>query len=410
MLPNLDFIGRPLIYTLTYLTLLTGFYILFIFLEHRKRFKPPKPQELPKVSVIVPVYNGVNYLKNCLNSLKNLDYPKNRLEIIVVDDGSTDNSYKEAKKFSEMKVLKKIHNGKARTINYGLSRAKGEIIGVLDCDSIVEREALKKMVGYFNEKNVGAIVSGIRVYKPKNFLEKFQEIEYMLTLFFRKNFSFVKGLFVTPGVLALYRKNILEEIGKFQDNITEDLEIALRILSRGYDIKCVPEARTYTQVPNKFKDLIRQRVRWNYGLISNLRNYTFLFSRKYKELGLFILPITLFTNFFLVIFFTYIIVNFVFHWTNNLYILSITGFETYIINLLNKPHTFNFLTSEFSIFMLITLIFAFTLMIYTLSTLEVKLKFRTILQYLIYLITSGYLYSYFWLMTLYKFLRKDIKW
>lgn len=410
MLPGLDFIGKPIIYIITYVTLLSAIYILFLFLEHRRDFSAPIPKKFPKVSIIIPVYNGAKYIKDCLKSVKKLNYPKEKLEIVVVDDGSTDNSYKEAKKFQGVKVLKKKHSGKAASVNHGLERAKGEIIGVLDCDSIVSKDALKKMVGYFNEKNVAAVVSGRKAKNSKGLLEKFQEIEYMLTLFFWKNYSFVKGLFITPGVLSLYRKKVVEKIGKFQDNITEDLEIALRILSRDYSVKCALEASTYTQVPHKFKDLTKQRVRWNYGLLSNLKNYSFLFSRKYKELGLFILPLTLLVNLLLVIFFTYIVVTFVFHWINNMYLIYLTGWETYLINLFNYQFKLNLWKSEFFIFMMMTIIFAFTLMIYALSHLKVKIELRTLVKYFIYLVSAGYLYFYFWLMTFYKFLRKDIKW
>ncbi len=410
MLPGLDFIGEPIIYVITFVTLLSAIYILFLFLEHRKNFSAPQPKVLPKISIIIPIYNGVKYIKSCLKSVKNLDYPKENLEIIVVDDGSTDNSYKEAKKFGGVKVLKKEHSGKAASVNHGLDLAKGEIIGVLDCDSTVERDALKKMVGYFEEKNVAAVVSGRKAKNSKGLLEKFQEIEYMLTLFFWKNYSFVKGLFITPGVLSLYKKKVVEKVGKFQDNVTEDLEIALRILGKNYDVRCALEASTHTQVPHKFKDLTRQRVRWNYGLLSNLKDYSFLFSRKYKELGLFILPSTLLINLLLVVFFTYIIVTFVFHLINNMYLIYLTGWETYLLNLLNYQFKLNLWKSEFFIFMMITIIFAFTLMIYALSNLKVKINLKTLFKYFVYLVSAGYLYFYFWIMTLYKFLRKDIKW
>jgi cellulose synthase/poly-beta-1,6-N-acetylglucosamine synthase-like glycosyltransferase len=409
MLPSLEFIGKPLIYILVYLTLFSGFYILFIFLEYKKNFRSPKPKKLPRVSIVIPVYNGAKYIEACLKSIQNLDYPKDKLETIVVDDGSQDNSFEEAKKFKFAKVFRKKHSGKAKTVNYGINRATGEIMGVLDCDSIVEKDTLKKMIGFFNDKNVGAVVSGIRVYKPRNLLEKFQEIEYTITLFFRKNLSFVKSLYVTPGVLSLYRKSIFKKIGKFKDNVTEDLEIALRILSHNYEVRCAPEAKTYTIVPNKFRDLQKQRVRWNYGLLMNLKNYSFLFSRKYKDLG-FILPFTLLTNFFLVIFFSYIIINFVFDIVNTFYIISLTGIETYLINTLNFKYSLGFLSSEFFIYFITTLIFSIMLLFYALSVLNVKFGFKSVFQYLTYLAVSGYLYFYFWFVTLYKFLRKDITW
>ena len=410
MLPGLDFIGEPIIYVETFITLFMAIYTLFLFFEHRKYFSPSKPKTFPRVSIVIPVYNGAKYIGNCLKSVKKLNYPKEKLEIIVVDDGSTDNSYEEAIKFHGVKILKKKHSGKAASVNYGLKVAKGDLIGILDCDSVVEKDALRKMIEYFDKDNVAAVISGRRVKNPKGILEKFQEIEYLLTLFFWKNYSFVNGLFITPGVLSLYRKSILDKVGKFRDNITEDLEIALRLLSKDYTIKCALEASTYTVVPNRLKDLTNQRVRWNYGLLTNLKNYTSLFSRKYRELGVFILPFTILTHILLVVFFTYIIITFLFHWVNTIYLIYLTGWETYLINLLNYHFRFNLWKSEFFIFLVMTLIFAFTLMVYALSNLKVKRRPKTILKYVIYLVSAGYLYFYFWIMTFYKFLRKDIRW
>ena len=411
MLPDITYIGKILIYCNIYFTLFVGIYLLFIFTEKKEKMRDTKAKKLPKVSIIVPIYNGAKYIKDCLNSLVNLDYPKEKLEIIVVDDGSKDNSIVEAKKF-KVKVYRKKHSGKADTINYGIDKCSGEIIGILDVDSIVEKDSLKKMIGYFNDKKVSAVHSGIRIRNTNSMLEKFQEIEYALSLFFKKLFSFVGGLFVTPGVFSLYRADIFKKLGKFDcNNVTEDLEIALRILSNKYDIKCAIDAKTYTIVPTKFKELQRQRVRWNFGLIKNFRKYSFLLSPKYKELGYFVLPTTIIGQIFILILFSYLLLNLIFSLVNSILILSITGVEPFLSNLLNFNFSLGFLQSELSFYFIITLIIGLTFVIYAKKySIFKKTKPKIILQYLIYLIVSGYVYFYFWIVTFYKILKKDIKW
>ncbi len=411
MLPDITPIGIVLIYLITYFTLFTGFYLLFIFIENKQDFGTKKTKRLPEVSIIIPVYNGAKCIKDCLTSLSKLDYPKKKLEIIVVDDGSTDNSFTEAKKF-KVKVYKRKHSGKARAVNYGIDRVRGELIGILDVDSCVEGDSLKKMVGYFDDNEIGAVHSGIRVKNPTTLLEKFQDVEYTLSLFFKKLFSFVNGLYVTPGVFSIYRGNIFKKIGKFDsDNVTEDLEIALRLLSKKYKIMCATEARTYTQVPKKFRELQRQRVRWNFGLIKNLRKYSFLLSRKYNELGYFVLPTIIIGQVFLLMFFSYILVSFIFSLINNFSILLITGIEPFLSNLLNFHFSLNFLQSEIFFYSVATLSIGLIFVYYAKKhSLFTKTKSIVILQYLCYLLVSGYLYSYFWILTFYKILRKDIKW
>ncbi len=411
MLPDITYIGKILVYCTIYFTLFVGIYLLFIFVENKKNFRNPKVKKLPKVSIIVPMYNGAKYVKECLTSLVNLDYPQEKLEIIVVDDGSKDKSFEEAKKFN-FKVHKKKHSGKANSVNYGIDKCSGEIVGILDVDSTVEKNSLKKMIGYFSDKKVAAVHSGMRTKNTDSLLEKFQDIEYILSLFFKKLFSFVNGLFVTPGVFSLYRADIFREIGKFDhNNVTEDLEIALRILSKNHKIKCAIDAKTYTIAPKKFKELQKQRVRWNFGFLKNFRKYSFLLSAKYKELGYLVLPTVIIGQIFILILFSYLIINFIFSLVNNIFILSITGIEPFLINLLNFHFSLGFLQSELFFYSIITLTIGLTFVIYAKKySLFKKTKPKIILQYLIYIIVSGYIYFYFWIATFYKILKKDIKW
>ena len=178
-----------------------------------------------------------------------------------------------------------------------------------------------------------------------------------------------------------------------------------------YDIKCAIDAKTYTTVPNKFKELQRQRVRWNFGFLKNFRKYSFLLSTKYKELGYFVLPTIIIGQIFILILFSYILINFIFSLINFVSILLISGIEPLLNNLMHFHFSFGFLQSELLFYSIITLTIGLTFVIYAKKySLFKKTKPRIILQYLIYLIVSGYIYFYFWVVTFYKILKKDIKW
>ncbi|MCX8163067.1 MAG: glycosyltransferase family 2 protein [Candidatus Micrarchaeota archaeon] len=288
---------------------------LFLFLDHsQKETKLPTLKSWPEVSIIIPSFNSSQTIFKCLEACKSLNYPKN-FEIIVVDDGSQDGSYEKLKEVKGIKLLKNPRNlGKAAALNHGIKNAKGEIIVCVDSDSYPEKDTLIKTIPYFYcEEKVGSVVVFIKVAEPKTLIQKMQEIEYNLSFgFFFKIIAFIDCLYVTPGPTSLYHKKVFEEIGYFaEDNITEDMEIALRIQKNGWKIKRASDAIAYTEVPADLIGLFKQRLRWFRGAIYNLLTYfDMFFNPRYKTLGLFILPLVLFSGFFTAIFFFWAILNY----------------------------------------------------------------------------------------------------
>ena len=271
---------------------------IMVLLQNRENFYESKSyRSLPTVSVLVPAYNEEKTIGKTIRSLLNLDYPKNLLEIIVINDASTDRTGKIAEYFSKQGKIKLLTNkknrGKAYSLNRGIRHAKGELIACIDADSIVEPQILKKMVGYFDDKNVAAVTPALRVWKTTNFLEKIQHAEYLLNVFLRKALAFIDAIHVTPGVFSIYRKSVLLEVGGFEtDNLTEDMEIALKIHKFGYKIENSINAKSYTLCPDRWKDLLKQRIRWYRGAIQNSLKYRkMFFNPKYGNLGVFFLPI-----------------------------------------------------------------------------------------------------------------------
>ena len=180
--------GIILMYVVAYFGLFTAIFFLLTMFENKKELKNPKPKKLPTVTIVVPAYNEEKTISKTLQSLLNLNYPKNKLEIIAVDDGSTDNTYKAAKQFTSqgVKVYKKKNTGKADSLNFALKKSKGELFAALDADSFANPDCLKKMIGYFNDPKIMAVTPSLKVYKPKNMLQKIQYVEYLIGIFLRK--------------------------------------------------------------------------------------------------------------------------------------------------------------------------------------------------------------------------------
>ncbi len=270
-------INLMIILVATYIGLLYTFLNIFILLL---KSKPSKItiHEYPTVSIIVPAYNEERNISNTLNSLVNLDYPKDKLEILVIDDGSTDNTLNIAKRFEKkysfIKVYHKKNGGKASALNFGIRIAKGNFIVTMDSDSIVPPDALKKMLSLFNSEDVAIVIPSIQIFSPKNLVQKIQYIEYAYNNTLRAIFDRINSLYVAPGPFSIFRREFFNKCGLFDEqNITEDMEIAFRAHANGYRIRHAEEVVVYTDAPDTFKSLLRQRLRWYLGFIENYIRY-----------------------------------------------------------------------------------------------------------------------------------------
>ncbi|MBW2969654.1 glycosyltransferase [Candidatus Woesearchaeota archaeon] len=255
------------------------------------------------ITIGIPVYSKNND-KDAIRTIKSIfasGYPKELLDVIAVDDGSEDNTLSKLKKFKKqhpelpLRVYHKENGGKASALNVALKKAKGEFFAVVDADSKISKDSITISLSNYTSKKVGAVISRIKVEKAENFLERLQRVEYIMSSMVRKIMSNFGTLSMTPGVLSLYRTKTLKKIGGFtkdRNNLTEDLEIAMRLKYKGYDVVMEPESITYTKVPETLADLWRQRIRWTRGYIINHWKYkSMFFSNKHGLFGVFQLPV-----------------------------------------------------------------------------------------------------------------------
>ena len=261
-------------------------FLLLAKLRNIKKGNIPQEAEDKTVSILIPAYNEAESIGKTIESALALDYPKEKLEIIVIDDGSKDDTFKLAKKYKsnkwpKVRIFSKSNGGKGSALNLGISKAENEIIVSMDADTFVQKNALKKMIACFYSDKIMSVTPSMGVYKPESILQRIQQIEYYMGNFLRKSFAIVDSIHVTPGAFSAYRKEFFQKHGGYDvGNITEDLEIALRIQKLGYRIENAPEAVVYTIVPKTFKALIIQRRRWYTGLTKNLYHYKELFGIK----------------------------------------------------------------------------------------------------------------------------------
>lgn len=244
-----------------------------------------------KVSVIIPVFNEAFYLEQTLLSITELNY--DNYEIIVVNDGSTDNSLQiieEISKTHPMRIINKVKNeGKAAALNDAAHYAKGEVLLFIDADAIPEVNILSYILPHFDDQNVAGVTGNPRVRNISSLLCCLQMLEFTsIVSLMRRSQNLWGALMTVSGVIIAVRKQALIDVGGFKTNMsTEDICLAWDLQRKGYQIEYDSHAVIWMTVPSKLKSFIKQRMRWARGLMEvlNLHKGIFL-SGKHKLLWL----------------------------------------------------------------------------------------------------------------------------
>lgn len=261
----------PTAITFIFLLTVISYYIL-IFVRQKK----PKPErKFFSLTVIIPAHNEGRYIKEAIDSVIGADYNGTK-KIIVVDDGSIDNTYNIASKYpsKDVKVIRTKHSGKADSINKALSYAKTDLIAIVDGDSTIQKDALQIMAMELERKNIAAVTGIVKVKNRNNFICMWVHIEQLYNSLMRLLLSKIHANIVTPGPLSMYRRKEVMEVGGFSTKgYSEDIDIAIRLIRKGYKIGFSEKAVAETNMPYVAKEFLRQRTRFARGMLNIFKRH-----------------------------------------------------------------------------------------------------------------------------------------
>jgi cellulose synthase/poly-beta-1,6-N-acetylglucosamine synthase-like glycosyltransferase len=268
----------------------------------------------PKVSILVPAWNEAVGIVTTIESILESSY-KN-LEIIIVNDGSTDDSHAIIRKFIERYRLRLLHanssgvqidiryaykknGGKGAALNTAIAMSRGSILISTDADCFVAPDAVSKFVAYFRDPRVMAAVGNVKIGNSKTLLGEIQSLEFLFSFYFKKADSLMNTIYIVGGAAGAFRREVFEKLGVYNTkNITEDIDLSVRIQSAGMRIVYAADAVVYTEGAVTLSGLMSQRLRWKRGRFTTFHEYKHLFfslSKKHnKILTWIILPLSIF--------------------------------------------------------------------------------------------------------------------
>lgn len=246
---------------------------LALLARRRESNRRYDPHHRPAVSVVIAAHNEAKVIARSLQAL--LD-TRETVEVIVVDDGSSDGTGHEvAVRFgqdSRVRLLRQDNEGKARALSHALSHVSGEIVVSLDADTIVLQDTIDTLVRHFADPTVGAVAGNVRVGNCVNVLTRWQSMEYVThQQFERRAYDWLNAIPVVPGAVGAWRRSALEGAGGYtSDTLAEDTDLTWRLLRRGWRLVAEPRATAFTEVPETLCALLRQRLRWTFGTLQCL--------------------------------------------------------------------------------------------------------------------------------------------
>jgi peptidoglycan-N-acetylglucosamine deacetylase len=266
-------------------------------IEHwRERHAVYDPSYSPTVAVIVPAFNEEKVILQTVTSLLASDHPPN-FEIVVVDDGSTDSTYRRCiEAFAgepRVRVFTKPNSGKPDALNFGVLHTSSQIVIALDADTLFARDTISNLIRHFADPKVGAVAGNAKVGNRVNLLTRWQALEYVTSQNLdRRAFNLLNCVTVVPGAVGAWRRELVEQVGGFNDlTLAEDADLTMAIRRLGYSIAYEDEAVGLTEAPDTVRGFVRQRYRWMYGTLQAAwKHADALFRPRYGSLGFIALP------------------------------------------------------------------------------------------------------------------------
>ncbi|MCW4001450.1 MAG: glycosyltransferase family 2 protein [Candidatus Bathyarchaeota archaeon] len=287
-----DIISTVLLAVLLFWTIYNGSIIYVGIKNKRRTLALQNGQQSPTFSIIVPTKNEDSVIRRCLDGILGVDYPKDKLQIIVVDGNSSDETCKISLEFqqkypSTVTVLREEKaKGKPAALNFALPHVRGDIVAVFDADSLPQKDVLRRVAGYFNDEKVVAIQGRTTsINERKNILTRVIAMEerawFQMLMSGREKLQLFVPL---AGTCQFVRRGVLDEMGGWDANsLTEDVELALRLVEKNHIIKYAPDVCSEQETPNALHSLITQRVRWYRGYMETALKYGRLLNRVNKR-------------------------------------------------------------------------------------------------------------------------------
>jgi len=269
------------IFAITFIAYIPGFTNFFMAssMVMAKRKVYPPLEQYPPISVLIAAYNEESTIRSTLVSILDARY-KGSFEVIVVSDGSTDRTAEIVDRFSlhdkRVRIVDlKKNAGKAAALTEGLKHVTNDLVVTIDADTTFHRNALDKIVERYecDKDNVAAVAGAIIVKNIKeSFITRLQAWDYFFGISaVKRTQGLYDGVLVAQGAFSLYRKDVLEECGGWQDTVGEDIVLSWSMLSKGYRILHAEEAIAETNAPATVRQFWKQRARWARGLVEALR-------------------------------------------------------------------------------------------------------------------------------------------
>ncbi|MGW0614295.1 glycosyltransferase [Streptomyces sp. NPDC002788] len=253
-------------------TLVIGRFVLMLLLSgvharrvRRRGFRWGAPITEP-VSVLVPAYNEAKCIENTVRSLAASDHP---IEVLVIDDGSSDGTARivEVMGLPNVRVVRQLNAGKPAALNRGVANARYDLIVMMDGDTVFEPSTVRELVQPFGDPRVGAVAGNAKVGNKDTLIGAWQHIEYVMGFNLdRRMYDVLRCMPTIPGAVGAFRRNALERVGGMSDDtLAEDTDITMALHRDGWRVVYAENARAWTEAPETVQQLWSQRYRWSYG-------------------------------------------------------------------------------------------------------------------------------------------------
>jgi cellulose synthase/poly-beta-1,6-N-acetylglucosamine synthase-like glycosyltransferase/peptidoglycan/xylan/chitin deacetylase (PgdA/CDA1 family) len=264
----------------------------------RKRRNFAGPDYAPRVAVLIPAYNEEKVIVRTIRSVMMSNY-KN-IRIIVIDDGSKDNTYQAAIDAypadiasGRLTVLTKPNGGKADALNYALDRTDEEVYIGIDADGVIAHDTITNLVCHFADPRIGAVAGNAKVGNRVNLWTRWQALEYITSQNFeRRALDLFDVVMVVPGAIGAWRTSAVKAGGGYHTNtVAEDADLTMNLLEQGYWVIYEDRALAFTEAPVNMDGLMRQRFRWSFGILQAIFKHRGAIANR-RAMGLFALPNT----------------------------------------------------------------------------------------------------------------------